>query len=391
MKFWMIGILTICFLAASSLPALAAPKTIMMKGNNITSSGSPLASSTSIKFYVNGTEKSAHDVDDQLAVLSITSGTLSEMTIKIDCVPDDTISALIEGNGFYAVKSLSMSLPNFENSTLTWDWSNTKVDLSASAPPTPSIGSITESSVKVGGGQPALQLTVPVSPGATPKVEKTTYRVKIWNKSLSEPGDDANGFTVLDVGPFNASESTLLPPSSSITFQNNDANPKYFQAGNTYSIKAAAYNDFNNDGTKDFCDPWATTADYTIAGSPSELSYLLTLESGLPGKPGINFIAMPFPKPWYAYKEDGTQLQNGLEITNALQLVQAVNEAKGPNIVSTFGYWDAVNQADAGVIIPDKDPTKANLGFNLEQGVGYQLYVTQPVKLVIKNQAPAQP
>lgn len=153
---------------------------------------------------------------------------------------------------------------------------------------------------------------------------------------------------------------------------------------------------FQIQGKVDGVDPsdWATMDFNTKGlGAAGPQTFTLTLESGVPGKPGINFFAMPFAGPWYVYKEDGSKiLHDGTtnEVTNAYHLIKAINVAKGSKVVSTFGKWDKTNQSDAGVLIanndPDSDPAKSALqNISLQQGEGYQVYVTQKVTLVIKN------
>jgi hypothetical protein len=157
----------------------------------------------------------------------------------------------------------------------------------------------------------------------------------------------------------------------------------------------------------------ATLVDLVVPAPPAgggPQTFLLTLESGVAGgKPGINFIAMPFAGPWYAYRSDGTTkvlfdpLRGGPttnEVKTAGDMVLAINVAAPGNVVSTFGKWDnrPAEQRDAGVLIVGRDPyvepARTDLEaitLTLKQGEGYQVYITPvggitlPVTLMIKN------
>jgi hypothetical protein len=155
-----------------------------------------------------------------------------------------------------------------------------------------------------------------------------------------------------------------------------------------------------------WCSPTVINFRTSAAGTIAQ-TFLLTLESGVAGgKPGINFVAMPFAGPWYPYRSDGvTKIgftyggSTKYEIRNALDLVLAIDgAARGTgiprNVVSTFGEWDkrSGEQKDAGVLIPANDPFHEPAYSELQskilrQGEGYQVYLTEPAKLelVIKN------
>lgn len=132
------------------------------------------------------------------------------------------------------------------------------------------------------------------------------------------------------------------------------------------------------------------------SSAPQFLSYVF--------KPGINFFSMPFGfdsnSRWYSFDGNGNALQysdslgnNTNYIVKAYDLIKAINTMAGQKVVSTFGDWDESKQQDGGILLdknndPDKDPAMTTLiGKVLTQGRGYQVYVTAPVTLIIKNTA----
>lgn len=175
--------------------------------------------------------------------------------------------------------------------------------------------------------------------------------------------------------------------------------------GTTYFFQVTHTNWFDSAGSS------SLIADYTVsgaagAGAAGALFYKLNLFSNVDGtnseikKLGINSFSLPFPAPWYIYSEDGkskilftnsTGVPSTNEVTTAYDLIAAINASKATAVVSTFGKWDADNQKIDGAKLLAFNPnnTEGTLVLKTEklsQGVGYQIYVTQGVRLVIKNQ-----
>jgi hypothetical protein len=160
------------------------------------------------------------------------------------------------------------------------------------------------------------------------------------------------------------------------------------QLGHTYQLYAKAHNGFG------WGDTEGKSGQITIkdsSGTPAPVSFTLTFNTGDENSQlSLNFFALPFAPDangkWYAPGNTTNK-----EIKTAYDLVRAINEANGKvNIVSTFGKWDSAPSAqkDAGVLLPGNDPApvKADLEkIVLKQGEGYQLYVTQPGSINIKN------
>jgi hypothetical protein len=151
---------------------------------------------------------------------------------------------------------------------------------------------------------------------------------------------------------------------------------------------------------------WSNPVTYQIGSNVNPTnSYTLNLQSGVPsGKPGINFIAIPFLSPWYVYKADGITPINvsgdSNELTTARNLVDAINANAGPTkngagIVKSFGRWEPTAQEDRGIMITYQIggtmvQTPVKVGDSLENislapGVGFQVYVSAPTTIVIKN------
>jgi hypothetical protein len=120
-------------------------------------------------------------------------------------------------------------------------------------------------------------------------------------------------------------------------------------------------------------------------------SWILTIESRVAaGGHGINHFSLPFAGPWFVYKEDGVTLLG--EVATAYDLVKAIDSAAGSNIVSTFTRWVGANSTpnETGVIITDSNPDAAEAAdalraIALDNGTAFELYASQPVKVVIKN------
>ncbi len=127
---------------------------------------------------------------------------------------------------------------------------------------------------------------------------------------------------------------------------------------------------FNPSGVKVAAVPMST-------GGIVALSRPLTLETGVHG---INHFSLPFPAPWYV---------NGVAIANAYDLVKAINTAAGSNVVSTFAKWVgpyAVETQGLEIAGRDPEPVRAELeAIPLVNGGGYQVYMTQPVTIIIRN------
>lgn len=168
--------------------------------------------------------------------------------------------------------------------------------------------------------------------------------------------------------------------------------------GHTYQLCATAHNAFGSSKEE------GKSAEKYIkdsSGTVAPVSFTLNFNTGADNSQlNLNFFALPFAPDaggkWYA--PDNAKYK---EISTAYDLVKAINEANGNvNLVSTFGKWDSTPsvQKDAGVLILDNNPdntakepgqtkdVKTRLQeLPLQQGEGYQVYVTQPGSLTIKN------
>jgi hypothetical protein len=197
---------------------------------------------------------------------------------------------------------------------------------------------------------------------------------------------------VVIAGDTNSTSFSLSPASA-------------LQFGRTYYVGVYARNYFA-DGPYTVADPPVVISE--IGETPQ--SFTLTLESGTPAKPGINFFAMPFAGPWYAFQADRTTPvtftnYGGVstnQVVRVYDLAKAVNRLAGGNVVSTFGKWnsDPAVQKDVGILVlgtnPDSTATEPGQTQNvttrlknlaLKQGEGYQIYSNagRSLTLVIKN------
>ncbi len=160
-------------------------------------------------------------------------------------------------------------------------------------------------------------------------------------------------------------------------------------AGTTYTLRTRGNNLF---GTS----PTDNVYTFQTKSAVGALPYTLALESQVPDPTpglGINAFGMPFSAPWYAFQSDGITVidvgDGSNQIENAYELVRAINAAAGGNnVVSTFGRWNKIDQIEDGIMIlnEDPEPVRSDLEIrSLVQGLGYQVYVTQDVQLVIRS------
>jgi hypothetical protein len=160
----------------------------------------------------------------------------------------------------------------------------------------------------------------------------------------------------------------------------------YFQVFSYKESGGAKF--FNTSGVKVAAVPMG------VGGEVLPLSHILTFETGAHG---INHYSMPFPSPWFIFDTGDNPVtftnfggQSTNEVENAYDMVKAINAEAGSNIVSTFAKWLGPNitpEAE-GIKIGgnDPEPVKSTLGaITLENGVSYQVYLTAPVTLKIKN------
>jgi hypothetical protein len=145
-------------------------------------------------------------------------------------------------------------------------------------------------------------------------------------------------------------------------------------ASSVYYFKVFSYIE---SGIKFFNTNGVRVAAIPAGASAPALSLPLTLETGVHG---INHFSLPFPGPWYV---------NGVAIANAYDLVKAINTAAGSNVVSTFAKWVgpyAVETQGLEIAGRDPEPVRAELeAIPLVNGGGYQVYMTQPVTIIIRN------
>ena len=145
-------------------------------------------------------------------------------------------------------------------------------------------------------------------------------------------------------------------------------------------------------------DPAENVSDIVIASiyygdiGDGEQTHALILESGVPGGGlGINLFSMPVAPDdegiWYATYDLTT-----VEISDAYDLVLAINGAAGTNVVVNFGYWSATPPQElVRVDIPGNEPSAVITdlqAIDIEQGIGYQVYITEvpSVTMTISNQ-----
>ncbi len=214
---------------------------------------------------------------------------------------------------------------------------------------------------------------------------------------------DASGFAV------ESGIKRISDPADRIISFNLDPNSFPAATAGDYTIVAYAYNSYTSGFGGSYAPRPSGPIPFSITGGAggAQPPFTLTLESNVnatPAGPGINSFAMPFAAPWFVYKEDNSPvLHDGAtnEVTNAYQLVKAINlAAGGANVVSSFGIWDKTDQAVKGIMIPGPGynpddvrtaPGGGLEGITLRQGEGCQVYVNLPappnnkVRLVFKN------
>jgi len=130
-----------------------------------------------------------------------------------------------------------------------------------------------------------------------------------------------------------------------------------------------------------------------FGGGGGAQTWTLTIESRASvGGHGINHFSMPFAGPWYAYQQDGTTKISQSPIATAYDLVKAIDSAAGSNIVSTFTQWLGAGSvpSENGVVITGNDPDALGVqsalqAIPLANGPAFELYASQPTKVVIKN------
>ncbi len=326
----------------------------------------------------------------------------------------NTLRALIGNNAqgednYYARPSLTITQAIMGNTTPQWNWSGLRVDFKAWKPPDPSGLSVAETLVRTNPGvDPAeydVNLTVTVNPGVHDNygLENTTYTVKIWKDGDVEPvvGDlikTANAGS----SSWNRGDNKWVTSSGSVSYQD----PDYFSTNTLYHIKASASNSVYPAAGLPLV--WID-GNYTTGGGaadPVAQTFPLNLNSDTDNdNPGINSFSMPFAPDvdgnWYVYKDNAgavgavSNVGDGTNVMkNAYHLVKAINDAAGADVVSTIGYWNSETQQAVEVVIPDENPEAAAVkdalqdpDFNLAQGVGYQVYITQDnVSLWIADQ-----
>jgi len=203
-------------------------------------------------------------------------------------------------------------------------------------------------------------------------------------------------YEVTDVDSEAVIESGDITSSSySHTFNLDPANFPVAQAGN-YSIQAYAYNGYTtgHGGTYDYKEGGSTnfeTVGEAPAGVPQTHTFNFTSNVD-DGGPGINALAVPFA-PDENDKWHATGNAINIEITTADTLIKAINEAAGANVVSSFGKWTSDQILDGVMIVYnsetlndiDGDDLSELQGTTLVQGLGYQIYISQDVDMLISN------
>ncbi len=207
----------------------------------------------------------------------------------------------------------------------------------------------------------------------------TSPIVDTWEAGNTNPNHVTNwaSATPVTAVPYNA---TLPAPVASANGQTLTIN---VAAPSTYYLALKSYN-----GTIASYISNVTGAGF--GGGGGAQTWTLTIESqAAAGRHGINHFSLPFAGPWYAFTESGTPLG---QIETAYDLVKAVNSAAGSNVVSTFTRWDGASHTpnETGVIITNNDPNglgvqSALQAIPLANGTAFELYASQPARVVIKN------
>lgn len=292
----------------------------------------------------------------------------------------------------------------------TGDWNSSTLTLSGSeakdyfingqtiyekaTPYAPSIG-VEESQVRVGETEETLttlSISVTADTGSSPNIREVDGHADgSYVAVIVRDGDEDSVVTIdnLAGGDVEITGPSMINQNSG-TFTLNGA---YLEAGETYEITVWNRNWFTDDASAN----WTTTS-WTLLGADAfagtevftfEVASLVDDGTGA----GINFFSMPFASPWYAYVVGGAPIG---ELVTAKELVIYLNTAAatGGNVVSSFCYWDADSQEIEKVIIDSDSPVLYGLdpivddfleNTDLEQGLGYQIYVSEDVSLEIRS------
>lgn len=366
--------------------AFAAAKTLFIKGDNITSLGSLVTVGNDLVLFTKGgAPLSLYEPNSTTLITDfrIDSGKVYDKgsptgrNVQIDCNVNDNLLATIWtpavglGNYYSMGINLSMSQANFDDSALTWDWTDKQVNYKAAAPYKPRISQFSEATdTYTDGRQPKSTLTVysVQGSGSDGLREVNAYAWKMWE-------------VVDKTDPSKGEPTTTL---SGATRQNLSLDSDQIRTGVTYSFKVAHGNQWD-EGSPTWSDVFA----YTVAGGPTPdgAKYRTVIDlKKKSGDFGVNSFALPFPGPHY---DAGGNL---LTINTARALVDTINGIAGENVVTAFGFWDPTSQMIAGYVFKsdgtvEKRPASLadpeNLG--LVYGRGYQISLSKDVNFEIRN------
>lgn len=391
-KFLAAGVVVLILLSAQTA-ALAADKTMFIKGQNITSLGSLVnAPSSDIKFtlgvnplslYVPGTTTLITD-------FNITSGKVDDKgsgvgrNVQINCSVGDVLKATIwEGTvgygGYYGWTTLTMNQANFDDSALTWNWDNLEIDYKAVAPYKPTITQFEEATTTLtSGGSPVSSLRVTSAAGTGTdglrEVNTSAVEWKYWDNTLTEPAS-----TTYTGGP------VLTLDSSKVT------------AGVTYAFRVGYKNQWGG-------PTWSDKYTYIVAGGgggggPVTITWNL---QKMTGGFGINTFNVPFDTSLGAVQDStGIVVAQGANLTIA-KMIEIINKQAGggKSVVEVFGYYDATTQKHIGLSGIVYNPTSgaitgtaigasdANTVLNTNINpytTGYQVSVTEAVTVTLQG------
>lgn len=347
-------------------PSMAGNKTLFITGNGITSLTNDVDASVyeeNIRFYLNNfnTDLTINDpvtgtgTNLQISGGEVIAPTSAGKNIMVNVNVNDTIIAIIWQGSYYAKLTLAMNQANYDNSTLTWNWTNAHVDYFAGAPAIPTISDIVEKMVRIDQTEDYIvNFDVAVAPGRLPGgglSEGTTYRVVgiRQEEAFVQPSASA---------PNNANikDST----SSPIALNSPADNAEYFDIGGLpYKFRAAAYVDGMAWGRANsiYYSEWSPEVSWISgaggAGIAGGGTSIILREN--PATYGINAIAIPYYTTEFR--------ANDVAAANALELLRQINIAAGRDpiingIVTTLTYWDPTTQQPVGITIPSGRPNQ---------------------------------
>jgi hypothetical protein len=375
-KFLLTGVMVL-FLISTQAVVFAADKTFFIKGTGITKLGSPVnAANDEIQFFKGGSPLALYTPGTTTAItdFNISGGAVDDLgspagrNVQIDCNVGDSIGVTVwedrvGAGGYYGKKTLSMGQANFDDSALTWNWTNFRIDYKAVAPYRPSISRFEEATTSYTDGRASvssLRVASAAGSGTDGLREISGYAWKMWPAAESEPSATISG----------ATSANLSLDSSDVT------------SGVTYNFKVKHANEWG--------ETWSDAYDYTVAGGPGAVegagpvTYNLTKTEGL----GLNAIAVVHNVP---FNVDSDPVSNVGTISDLVASINAKSETSGN--VTTIGWME--NSEMAGFYVtyasdgtPNFVPTTgldATADMALERGRSYQVSVFDDVTVTFSQ------